>query len=53
MKHHYEAVQETKLVGIPLTQIRDVFYDAMRRLRKWAIGLVRMPTNVSVRRGGS
>ena len=36
MKHYYEAVQETNLVAIPLTQIRNVLYDAMRRPRKWA-----------------
>ena len=51
MTHYHRAVHETNLVAIPLTQIRNVLYDAMRRTRKWAIVLVVMPMNVPVRRG--
>jgi hypothetical protein len=49
IKHHYEAVQETNLVAIPLTQIRNVLHDAMCRPRKWAIVLIVIPMNISVR----
>ena len=51
MTHYHRAVHETNLVAIPLTQIRNVLYDAMRRTRKWATVLVVMPMNVPVRRG--